>query len=434
MSSTTALQMQFEEHASKMLPDDVRALFQANRLVPEKIFAEQKTTLEPFAKPKNLGISNYHAGVRASYYVGATWIIQGKLSATVSPKIKNLDFFRLFAEALATTDLNASHYFSKCYGIDYQAPEIEVDSTLNIITPLIIMHFIAVLKTLATHGLKRGYIQREENLKAKIKGRLLFPKHLHYNVISQREDRAYCVYPEYTEDIPENRLLKKALNYSRAIFSSYQNFFDQEVHEDLAPLQSDINLLLSRFGQVSDQVSTSEVQKSSANKLFREYGEAIRLAKEILRHHDYSFKPHQSDKKCLVHPFWINMPLLFELFVLNRLTTLLPKRNIRFQINGYHHCRADFGIERYPAIIDAKYKSLYASGPNRTVLDDIREISGYARDEKILRELKLTECKRPIRALIIYPDQRLDNNFGRIQRLTRYMDFYKVGIRLPEKS
>lgn len=54
--------------------------------------------------------------------------------------------------------------------------------------------------------------------------------------------------------------------------------------------------------------------------------------------------------------------------------------------------------------MDAKYKPHYDYS-NRGIIDDIREISGYARDWKILQILEITKTySEEIKCLIIYPE------------------------------
>ena len=89
------------------------------------------------------------------------------------------------------------------------------------------------------------------------------PAQIQKNVCTQREDRAYCKFQEYTEDTPENRLLKKALVFANRAIQGYKSF-------------------------------------------------AGRL-----------------------HPFWIDMPRLFELFVCGELNKNPKYREcVKFQVRG----------------------------------------------------------------------------------------------------
>ncbi len=60
-------------------------------------------------------------------------------------------------------------------------------------------------------------------------------------------------------------------------------------------------------------------------------------------------------------------------------------------------------------VIDAKYKPVYEDS---RVIDDIRQISGYARLEKVYQKLGLDGSNELIDCLIIYPSLDEDTNFN----------------------
>ena len=85
---------------------------------------------------------------------------------------------------------------------------------------------------------------------------------------------------------------------------------------------------------------------------------------------------------------------------------------IQFQVKGHCGTAVDFIKKDECLIMDAKYKPHYDYS-NRGIIDDIREISGYARDTKILKALNADE--QEIKCLIIYPEplvfiQDIDNS------------------------
>lgn len=399
--------------------------------------------------------------LKSHFYIGATWIITNKKAAVVLPKIDNIDYMKMFSYALQVKGNKEREYFSQCYGIDFDAPEIEVDSKLNIISPLIMYHYVSLLEDLVVHGLKKGYVIDESNLKAKVKGHILFAKHLSNNIIPKREDRNYCRFSEYTTDIPENRLLKKALLFVQSAIRYYTDFNNQG-DKNFLPFSVRINKLLNHFNNVSGQASLSDVQKTSSNKLFSSYSEAIRLAKMILRHHDNEIaKGNNKTEKHKVPPFWIDMPRLYEMYVYGKLLEMtkeydsLKNEEVIFQCEGYQGTAADFVFARNGIILDAKYKPQYDEG-NRGLIQDVREMSGYARDKKILSRMD-NKHKEPIKAVILYPrnmmeeDDDIFNKSGDVEeinktnqeldfltcnakKITSYKEFYKMPIDIPLKK
>lgn len=376
-------------------------------------------------EPKYLGINDW----TASYFIGAAWLVPDELAVVVTPKMPDIDFVQMFLAALEVDTQKEANYFAQCYGIQFDEPQIETDEELNQLTPLLVLHFISLLERLVKHGLKKDYLLREENLKAKVKGRILFGKHLKTNVFQQRSDRMYCQYQEYTDDIPENRLLKKALLFSERILDRCDSLKRQSQYPEI---QLRLNRLKASFSHISDGIEPYQVQKLSSNKLFKGYKEAIKVAKMILRRFDYSIREAASEQQS-TPPFWIDMARLYEMWVLCRLQKNAVNP-IMFQEAGFYGRQvADFVIREESLILDAKYKSKYAE--DWVDIDDIRELSGNARDDRLLQNLP--EDYSP-RCIILYPGNTdelkpesdiLFEQQGR--KIPHYRNFYKISVPLP---
>ena len=377
-------------------------------------------------KPRYLGIDH---NFKASYYIGASWL-KDDLAIAVTPKTGNIDFVTMFLEALEVDTKNESDYFSQCYGIQFDEPTIETDEQLNQLTPLLVLHFISLLERLVKRGLKKDYIIREENLKTKVKGRLLISKHLQKNVFQQRSDRVYCQYQEYTDNISENRLLKKALLFADRIINNYESLKTQSSYSEI---QSRLLRLQNVLSPISDEIEPYQVQKLSTNKLFKEYKEAIRVAKMLLRRYDYSIS-EASKEQHSTPPFWIDMSRLYEMWVFSKLRQHAI-HEIHFQEKGFYGRQvADYVIPIERLILDAKYKPDYANN-NFVDIDDIRELSGNARDESLLPNLD--ESYSP-RCIILYPgdydelkheEETLFDSQG--IKIPHYRNFYKISVKLP---
>lgn len=342
--------------------------------------------------PKFLGIGQ---DFRASYYIGASWLIKNEMAVVVTPKFENVDFIRMFISALEVDTRFESDYFSKCYGINFDEPTIAPEVNQVPLTPMLVLHYISLLGRLVKRGLKKDYITREENLKAKVKGRIMMGRHLQQNVFQQRDDRVFCQYQEHTDDTPENRLLKRALLFAERVINNYGSLKKQLEKTDV-PRQ--ISTLKAKFAHISDDIEPYQIQHLSANKLYKDYREAIRVAKMLLRRFDYSISA-VSEETQPTSPFWIDMARLYEMWVLNKLNTAFPGQ-IEFQVDGHCRTKVDYIKKDEKIIMDAKYKPRYENS-NCGILDDIREISGYARDRKILKRLKADE--QEIKCVIIYP-------------------------------
>lgn len=438
--------------------DSLPIIIHEHEAIPEK-FRENIKDITFVGNPDYMGVPQYmgiDSDYRASYYIGADWLVENEQAIAVLPKMADTDFMGMFVAAL---DVNCQHeadYFSKCYGIQLGKPAIELPKELNQLTPLLILHYISLLTKLTKRELKKDYVTRQKNLKSKIKGKILFSQHLQQNIFSHREERIFCQYQDYTADIPENRLLKKALIFAEQIISRYASF--KKRYNDLKP---QLNMLSTAFQEVSADIELYEVRKIRTNKMFKEYNEAIRVAKMILRRFDYSLD-NVNEENRLSPPFWIDMARLYEMWVWDKLTEVYGS-DIDFQVKGHCRTQVDYikkGIDKW--IMDAKYKPRYAN-PNAGILDDIREISGYARDTKILKQLGLkttqVDYNEEIKCLIIYPEPQKfiiaghleDEDISEIQtdacvefvekidvsqasEIPLFRNFYKISVPLPRKK
>ena len=149
-----------------------------------------------------------------------------------------------------------------------------------------------------------------------------------------------------------------------------------------------LNGCLAAFAEVDDRVELWEVRRCKRNKLYREYEEAVKLAKMILRRYDNSIDRASAEEHA-IPAFWIDMSLLYEHYVLGALRKAYGPK-ILYQANVTTG-KPDFLYvdgER-PLILDTKYKPRYGAGTFD--VEDIRQLAGYARDRKALK--KRLYCK-----------------------------------------
>ena len=377
--------------------------------------------------PTHLGLNPSR---QASYYIGADWLVEKELSLVVLPKIEKIDFTQMLICALSVDRQEEVDYFAKCYGIETNHPAIETDADQSYLTPILLIHYLSLVERVAKYGLRKDYRTEESNLKGKIKGHLILQRHLLQNVATKREDMAYCRYQIYTEDIPVNRLLKKALVFAERMLHECM-----AAHKSYALLQTKINRMMTVFAGVSDDVEVSDVQRIPQNAIYQYYSEIIKVAKMILRRYDYSIS-NISQANHTTPPFWIDMSRLYEMYVLSKLRDEFGKK-ILFQVSGYGKSRVDYVHVGEKLIMDAKYKPQYV-GSNSGILDDVREISGYARDMKILRTLDVEDEDNEVKCVIIYPIDSVNKDhvnttslWKRAIEIAGFRNFRKIGIKVP---
>ena len=372
-------------------------------------------------------------GYYASYMIGAEWIDDKKaLVVTTKRGMEKIDFLTMFMTCF-TSDLSVEA-FSEIYNIDSEAPSIYAPSLKGVLSPLIVLHFLGVVSRI--RSLKKGYVHYSENLK-KVKGHLKVMKNERKNIAVKRFDRVFCNYDEYTADIPENRLIKKALLFSKQILRPII-----ENHLSGAKAKIMLSRALAMFENVSEDVLIRDVRQIKGHKLFSEYNEAVRLAKLILQRYDYSISKTSMEEEN-VSPFTLDMSLLYEHYVYGLLHAAYGG-GISYRYKG-ETGEPDFlyGSSGCRAILDTKYIPKYeAAALDKNV---IRQLSGYSRDIPILKKLGYTKINEEspvpnVPCIIIYPKEGNDvkNPFKSkklkdlcktpIRDLAR---FYKICIPLP---
>ena len=335
-------------------------------------------------------------GYYASYMIGAEWIDDKEaLVVTTKKGMEKIDFLTMFMTCF-TSDLSVEA-FSEIYNIDCEAPNIHAPSLKGVLSPLIVLHFLGVVSRI--RSLKKGYVHYRENLK-KVKGHIQVMKNERKNIAVKRFDRVFCDYDEYTANIPENRLIKKALLFSKQILMHII-----EKHQSGTKAKIMLSRALAMFENVSEDVQTRDVRQIKGNKLFSEYNEAIRLAKLILQQYDYSISKVSMEEEN-ISPFTLDMSLLYEHYVYGLLREAYGKR-ISYQYKGetgypdFLYCSSGFR-----AILDTKYIPKYEAA----LLDNyvIRQLSGYSRDLPILKKLGYKDIDEEspvpnVPCIIIYP-------------------------------
>ncbi len=352
-----------------------------------------------------------------SYYIGAMWLEQiiddsdiQKIPVIVNPKIENIDFMLMFLACLKTPE--SAKNFNDIYKIYFDKSPIMYKDQKNLpeLEPLIIAHFIYCLEPLIQKGLKHHFIYREDNIST-IKGKLLFKKQIKNNILNK--SKAYCRFSEYDKNCIENRILKKALTICQK-------------RSQYSELNAKIGHCLAVFQGVSDQVVDWELNHLKINPLYKEYKPAIEVAKQIIK-----LQRHCEGTKKTAPPFWIDMALLFERYVYSTMLKEKEWGDIIYQRRYRSGGIPDFLLPSHHLIVDTKYKPQYITEDE---IKDIRQLSAYARHEKIRNDLGIEDDNdEHVSCLIIYPEKShtLEADKSKWSPVAQYKSFYKIGVELP---
>ena len=362
----------------------------------------------------------------ASYIVGAQRI--GGEELIIEPKMENIDFMKMFSVCLAGNPSPES--FAKIYNIDLDAEPIKTKTNLSAtLTPLLIVHFLMLMKRITSKGLRSDYVEREENLK-KVKGRIDIRNNERKNVIYKRFDKVYCNYSERSVNIPENRLFKKTLMICK-------NYIGRMLNHELYPeLYTRINHCLSAFEGVDENIELQEIRNTKRNNLYKDYAAAVGIALKILKRFDYSVTSLDIDNQ-QTPVFWIDMALLYEHYVYGLLHKAYGS-DIKYQVSGKFGWRPDFLHTGEKLIMDTKYIRDIEGA--RALGEIVGQLSGYSRVKRFTDIMGVDE-DTVIPCVFLYPIFNPLNDSPVFDRNKHLLDqatpieglvkFYKIGVPVP---
>ena len=351
-------------------------------------------------------------------------------SENIPTEIKELDYLKMLLQVTNVPESNDE--LKGLVQIDWVAKPIEIPQKDDKLTPFLVVQYLQLVKAIVRKGLKKNYYKVQENLNNRVKGKILVGQHIKQNVFKNRFTNTFCEYQQFGEDHAENRFLKKVLQFASSYIENHEKLFGDKFIE----LQHTINYCRPAFELISNQVNDYELKHIKHNPFYKDYASAIDLGKKILKRFAYNITQTTNDKVA-TPPFWIDMPRLFELYAYSKMIEANPtdRKAIHYQFSTYGNA-LDILVSKEGSqmVIDAKYKLHYKSGH---LHEDIRQVAGYARLNKVREKLQVTD-DRNIDCLIIYPDMEnglddlsLGNIKAKMTLIKAYHKVYKLGVKLP---
>ncbi len=374
--------------------------------------------------------------VVCSYFIGVQWLTEDT-AIYVEPKINKeeaqTNYLEMLFSALKHPEI-AQQHTKELFNIDFDANYIEIEQKQDLLTPLLVVQFLSVVKQIVKKGLKKSYYKVQNNLTAKVKGKILVNETIKKNIVKQQPLKSFCSYDEFGLNNIENRLLKKTLAFIQRYLPTIKHLSNQN-NTNQAFIETIFNYVRPAFEFISEDANLNEIKHTKTNAFYKEYEEALRLAKLILKRFGYHINNIQEEKLIKVPPFWIDMAKLFELYVLGLLKDTFGENVFYHFKSGGNELDYLLKTDKYKLVIDAKYKPIYTK---TFMKEDIRQISAYARLRKVYEKLDIAQ-NQVIDCLIIYPNQEngylsfdnldlLNDN----HKVKKYIQFYKIGIKLPK--
>ena len=265
------------------------------------------TASECFSLKK--GETGWH--MSTSYFIGVDWLDIQKSALRVSPKFNTIndlveiDYLSMLENALREPK-NFQHLDGLLW-VDFSQPAITIPRQDDNLSLFLISEYIQLLAHITAKGLKKAYYFEEENQRSKLKGKILLAQNIKRNNLKGNYADNYCRFQCYGVDIPENRLLKKALTVASHILDGYKE-------ETVKQLKAIIASIRPRWQHVSSEYDERKISRGKVNPFYKEYPVAINLAKLILRKMSYNQVMH-GVSMTTTPPYWIDMSKLFEMYV-----------------------------------------------------------------------------------------------------------------------
>lgn len=171
--------------------------------------------------------------------------------------------------------------------------------------------FLTLLRLLCKRPFMGRMLKEEENLTAKVKGKIVIEKNIRKNTMHGRNDRFYCQYLRFSDDILENQILKAALKKAKRFIIDYFGDYSK-YNNNYASMISYCSNALSHISDIRCSGSACNGLKFSG--CYTYYKPVIAMAKMILDDISIESNGDISTTGYIV-PYAISMEKLFEVYV-----------------------------------------------------------------------------------------------------------------------
>jgi len=251
--------------------------------------------------------------------------------------------------------------------------ELKLDSEKILITEsndfltVLFQSFIHSVASSTRKGLISGYMNREDSLQV-LRGRIDFSRQFKKNPANYFPFEVS--YDDFVEDVPENQILKKALQISLKYGLQNRNLRNQAQN------------LLFNFRDVTD---VSNLPSWNASRLNLHYWDALRLAELIISGNGF----HENVGDVQINGFSIDMYKVFEDFVAKQLAERInsaddlvaTQKSLALDVGGIYREKPDVIWYRKGMpfqVMDTKYKKPEGETQQRDSLNDLRQVISYA--------------------------------------------------------
>lgn len=276
--------------------------------------------------------------------------------------------------------------------------------------------FLTLLRLLCRRPLMGRMLKEEENLTGKVKGKIVIEKNIRSNTMHGRNDRFYCQYLRFSDDIVENQILKAALKKAKRFIIDYFGDYSKD--------NNNYATMISYCSNALRHISEIECSGSACNGLkfsgcYTYYKPVMAMAKMVLDDISVESNGEISTTGYIV-PYAISMEKLFEVYV----RAYLKKNGIES-----YRSRSDTGIrlEKFDDKTDVFFEEEGLVNPGKYISGSIKP------------DLVLTDCESGETVVFDVKYKDYTNGDSRNDRLqllaySMMMNANNVGIILPAQT
>lgn len=217
--------------------------------------------------------------------------------------------------------------------------------------------FLTLLRLLCKKPLMGRMLKEEKNLTGKVKGKIVIEKNIRANTMHGRNDRFYCQYLQFSEDIIENQILKAALKKSKRFVIEYFKGWGKD--------NNNYTSMISYCSNALRNISDIQCDGEACNGLkfsgcYIYYKPVMAMAKMVLD--DISIESNGDVSTTgYILPYAISMEKLFEVYVRayfkkNGIASYRSKSNTGIRLEKYDN-KTDVFLEEEGLENPGKYIS-----------------------------------------------------------------------------
>lgn len=272
---------------------------------------------------------------------------------------------------------------------------LKVDDGISMENSIItVTVFLTLLRLLCRRPLMGKMLKEERNLTGKVKGKIVIEKNIRSNTMRGRNDRFYCQYLHFSDDIIENQVLKAALKKAKRFIVDYFGDYSKD-NNNYSSMISYCSNALRHISEIQCTGSVCDGLKFTG--CYTYYKPVIAMARMILD--DISIESNGSiNTTGYIIPYAISMEKLFEVYVRaylkkNGIVSYKDKSNIGIKLEKFDD-KTDVFLEEDGLANPGKYISgsikpdlvLTDQETGETVVFDVKYkdfTNGNARDDRL---------------------------------------------------